>query len=94
MGIYKINKNIVLLDGRSIQIDITIPFRGELDESSDYSFASDTLIKNIYDETKKLLKNMKQVNYLINTLMIKISLFVIIYPIMHLVFVTNMKTFF
>lgn len=60
MGVYKIDKNIVLLDGKSITIDIDIPFNGELDENRDYSFIEDIMIQGLYRGTKEALEDYQQ----------------------------------
>lgn len=55
MGLYKIDKNIFLPDGKSIIIDIDIPFNGELDEEKDYSFIEETIIDGLYNGSKKAI---------------------------------------
>lgn len=60
MGLYKIDKNISLLDGKSIAIDIDIPFSGEIDENGDYSFIEDIIVQGLYREAKGVLDGYQQ----------------------------------
>lgn len=55
MGLYKIDKKIVLMDGKKITIDIDIPFEGELDETCDYSFIEEMIISGLYRGTKEAI---------------------------------------
>lgn len=59
MGLYKIDKEIVLMDGKKITIDIDIPFDGELDESCDYSLIEETITSGLYRGTKKAIDSYK-----------------------------------
>lgn len=55
MGLYKIDKQIVLMDGKNITIDIDIPFNGELDETRDYSIIEEMMIGGLYRGTKEAI---------------------------------------
>lgn len=59
MGLYKIDKEIVLMDGKSIIIDIDIPFAGELDETKDYSLIEEIMIESLYHGTRGAIEKYK-----------------------------------